>query len=103
MIHSGSAGENRMDSPVDHERCGAGCGRMRRRSELHLARLRQRWRDARLHLPGSDDLATLDRVVAAGVSYAAPFADGFGRGRWPEPLPRVVCRTTGELTTSQWH
>lgn len=46
------------------------------------------------------DLATVDALVAAGV-LRRTVRRRITVGRWSEPLPKVVCRTTGALTSDQ--
>jgi hypothetical protein len=50
--------------------------------------------------PWSDDLATLDALVAHGHKRRT-VRNRIARGLWLEPLPAVVCRTNGELSSSQ--
>jgi very-short-patch-repair endonuclease len=50
--------------------------------------------------PWSDDLATLDALVAHGLKRRT-VRNRIARGLWLEPLPTVVCRTNGELSSSQ--
>src|SRR4051794_41950284 len=50
--------------------------------------------------PWSDDLATLDALVAHGLKRRT-VRNRITRGLWLEPLPAVVCRTHGELSASQ--
>ncbi len=52
-------------------------------------------------VPWNNDLAPQGQVLAAGVSYDT-VRRRVRSGRWTEPLPRVICRTTGTLTTHQW-
>src|SRR3954471_7678481 len=52
-------------------------------------------------LPWCHDLAPQTLVLAAGVSYDT-VRRRVRTGRWTEPLPRVIRRTTGTLTTYQW-
>jgi very-short-patch-repair endonuclease len=47
------------------------------------------------------DLAPQSQIIAAGLSYDT-VRRRVRTGRWTEPLPRVICRTTGTLTTHQW-
>lgn len=47
------------------------------------------------------DLATIDTVAATGLRRATA-RRRVRTGRWTEPLPDVLCRTNGVLTTGQW-
>jgi very-short-patch-repair endonuclease len=51
--------------------------------------------------PWTDDLATVAAVVAAGTSYDTVRRRVRSK-TWLEPLPGVLCRTTGTPTRRQW-
>jgi very-short-patch-repair endonuclease len=51
--------------------------------------------------PWTHDLARLSDLLAGGV-LAQTARRRIKRGTWQEPLPGVVCRTTGTLTPTQW-
>jgi len=51
-------------------------------------------------LPWTNDLSTVDDVVAAGV-HRRTVRRRITSHRWSEPLPKVVCRTTGGLDGEQ--
>jgi very-short-patch-repair endonuclease len=51
--------------------------------------------------PWTDDLATMDAIVAAGTSYDTA-RRRIRTKTWQELLPGVVCRTTGAPTRRQW-
>lgn len=48
-----------------------------------------------------DDVAAIDDLLSAGASLQTVRRRVHG-GRWQQPSPRVVCRTTGTLTAHQW-
>ena len=52
-------------------------------------------------LPWWDGIATIDALVSAGLTARTARAR-IRAGRWQEPAPGVVCRTSGQLTSRQW-
>ena len=51
-------------------------------------------------IPWWDDIATVEAIVAAGVSRST-LRRRIRSGRWQEPAPGIVCGTTGLLTPHQ--
>jgi hypothetical protein len=52
-------------------------------------------------VPWWDDIASTQALAAAGV-HRPTVRRRVRSGRWQEPAPRVVCRTSGRLTPHQW-
>jgi very-short-patch-repair endonuclease len=51
--------------------------------------------------PWWDDIATIGALAEAGIPRPT-VRRRVRSGRWQEPAPRIICRTSGSLTRQQW-